>query len=147
MKHKKLFIISVVFAFFISLSAISVNAADYRYQPDLVVTDIWFNQITSCRSIGLSRTAEVQVTINVRNQGNVTAYNFTDTIEIYGAGPYKSQDFFVSYLPGGNSVNHTKVFKRNCFQTMYANATADYYDDVSESDEYNNRRMENYYVG
>ena len=108
--------------------------------PDLTVTDINFTQASNC--VSLTGNVTVNVTMFVKNIGNATAFNFTDRIEI---GNHEHIfNFFVPSLTSGSTTNHVGSISRRCFVEFTANATADIFRQVTESNEANNNRVETY---
>lgn len=116
--------------------------ATFINQPDLIVSDITFSQLTSC--LFNDSKYSVQIKMFVNNTGNATATNFTDKLQITGGGYPTSQHFSVSSLAPGASISHNKTITRLCGQQITANATADVNNTVVESNENNNNRVETF---
>ncbi|MDD2912739.1 MAG: CARDB domain-containing protein, partial [Candidatus Bipolaricaulis anaerobius] len=98
-------------------------------RPDLVVDNITYTPTTPTPG----QTITFQVT--VRNQGSASAGSFT--VRLQGVGP--SQDRTVSSLGAGSQTNLTFSLPFLTSPETFT-ATADYYNQVTESDEANNTR-------
>jgi hypothetical protein len=140
----------LVLAFIALFSYAGYSYVD-RSQPDLTVTDITFTQLSGC----ITNTSKVSVivTMYVDNWGNATALNFTDRLNIGGTSyyypvsslnPWGTYYYPVSSLNPWGTVAHSKTITRRCGVQFYANATADFYNNVAESNELNNVRYELY---
>jgi len=136
MKINKKYIFVLAFTLLVSFAAYSYARP---VQPDLTVTDITFYKQIKCAP---NSTTNVSVTVNmiVWNIGNSTALNFTDTLKIEGTTYY----FSVASLAAGDTLTHSKTVSRQCNIQFTANATADTFNSVIESNESNNNRVETY---
>jgi PKD repeat protein len=99
-------------------------------QPDLVVDAITYSPTTPT----LGQTITFQVT--VRNQGSASAGSFV--LRLQGVATY--QDATVSSLAAGASTTRTFTLPLSTSPETFT-ATADYYNQVTESDEANNQRQ------
>lgn len=108
--------------------------------PDLTVTDIIFIQPSNCTP--MTRNITVNIKMKVENIGNVTAFNFTDRLQLNGNE--EVFNFFTSQLEPNAIKTHSVNTSRKCFVQFTANATTDVTNKVQESNEANNNRFETY---